>query len=605
MFRRLGQKEVRVIFIASLIMGGIIYFALNSSAATNVTHKFSIKTTPVETGKYGGKVIDYDSTPGSCLNCPGDCTCTLSYSTTPAKYKGTTNAGYRFVGWEASPSVRDGYDYVGSSHYPIFGVSRTKSWTFSANYIKRITHKFAVVGTGRVSGTGITCGNGGTDCSEVFDYVAGARSYTATPGSGYLFRGWDVNKDGKADNSSASISYASTVNVDINAIFEKPIPKPTCKLSASYTTITKGNGTSLSWSTTTATYVTLRQPSGNSSIAASGKKTVWPTATYTYTLTATNSSGTANCYSKITVRPKPTSGGTTPTPKPAPKPAPTPDTTSPSMPANLSANFSTKSNSIIIKWDVSVDNTKVTGYQLQRRVKGEPNWMDLATPVSNSYEDFAFEAKKPYDYQVRAYDAAGNYSEWSALAVVNSGEWVANMTAAGGTLESEDKKISVDFPAGAVAQDIFISITKINNSEAKVANNQKLVSDVFDIRAKNANGEEIANFDSQVFLRFRISPEMTKGINSDTIKVFYSKDGISEPLRTILSSNKSLAETQTNHFSVYYVTADKSNGLMVFFQILFFILMIVALGWGGYWGFKRYQIGQYQKEHSEDYIYKH
>ena len=65
-----------------------------------------------------------------------------------------------------------------------------------------------------------------------------------------------------------------------------PVP-PTATLGAAPTSITTGQSSVLTWSTTNATTVSINQ--GIGTVAASGTRSVSPTATTTYTLTATNS----------------------------------------------------------------------------------------------------------------------------------------------------------------------------------------------------------------------------------------------------------------------------------------------------------------------------
>src|SRR5580765_5049691 len=72
---------------------------------------------------------------------------------------------------------------------------------------------------------------------------------------------------------------------------------PTATLSAAPASITSGQSATLTWSTTNATTVSLNQ--GIGTVAASGTRSVSPTATTTYTLTATNSVGTATATATV------------------------------------------------------------------------------------------------------------------------------------------------------------------------------------------------------------------------------------------------------------------------------------------------------------------
>lgn len=75
---------------------------------------------------------------------------------------------------------------------------------------------------------------------------------------------------------------------------------PTAALSASPTAITTGQSATLAWSTANAATVSIDQ--GIGTVAASGSRTVTPTATTTYVLTATNSAGqTTTASATVTV----------------------------------------------------------------------------------------------------------------------------------------------------------------------------------------------------------------------------------------------------------------------------------------------------------------
>jgi hypothetical protein len=83
--------------------------------------------------------------------------------------------------------------------------------------------------------------------------------------------------------------------------FAAPIPPPTCSLSGSPLTITLGDSSTLSW-TTTGTPDTATIDNGVGSVDPSGGSvSVSPTETTTYILTVTNGSGSSTCQVTITV----------------------------------------------------------------------------------------------------------------------------------------------------------------------------------------------------------------------------------------------------------------------------------------------------------------
>ena len=88
-----------------------------------------------------------------------------------------------------------------------------------------------------------------------------------------------------------------------------PPAKPTATISANPTTIEKGKSSTLTWSTTNATNVSIDQGIGD--VSTSGSRSVSPSSSTTYVLTAKGEGGTDTASARVTV--------TTPPPPPPPK----------------------------------------------------------------------------------------------------------------------------------------------------------------------------------------------------------------------------------------------------------------------------------------------
>ena len=93
-----------------------------------------------------------------------------------------------------------------------------------------------------------------------------------------------------------------------------------------------------------------------------------------------------------------------------------PDTQPPTVPGNLVAT-SASSSQINLSWTASTDNVAVTGYLLERcQGAGCTSFAQIATPIGTSYSDTGLLASTSYTYRVRATDATGNLSGYSAPA---------------------------------------------------------------------------------------------------------------------------------------------------------------------------------------------
>ena len=90
----------------------------------------------------------------------------------------------------------------------------------------------------------------------------------------------------------------------------------------------------------------------------------------------------------------------------------TKDTTPPSIPTGFDCNGGENYEPVYIYWNPSTDNVAVTGYELQRRTDFNGIWSTKYIGPDTYYYDF-----NNYDilyyYRVRAFDAAGNYSDYT------------------------------------------------------------------------------------------------------------------------------------------------------------------------------------------------
>jgi uncharacterized protein (TIGR03437 family) len=96
-------------------------------------------------------------------------------------------------------------------------------------------------------------------------------------------------------------------------------------------------------------------------------------------------------------------------------PAPVPDTEAPTTPGGLSAS-SLSSVKINLVWSASTDNVGVTGYWIERcQGTGCNTFTQIGSTSGTTYVDSGLTAGTEYRYQIRAVDAAGNLSGYSAV----------------------------------------------------------------------------------------------------------------------------------------------------------------------------------------------
>lgn len=210
----------------------------------------------------------------------------------------------------------------------------------------------------------------------------------------YRLRACDTSKNCSAWASTT----ATTANDPANDVDNQAPSKPTglAKSGATATSIT------LSWSASTdnvgVTGYEVRR--GGSSIGVTNAATrtftennLSANTEYSYTVRARDAAGNWSSESSaLVIRTSTVS-----------------DTQAPTVPGGLSKTGSS-ANSISLSWSASTDNLGVTGYEVFRGA----NSVGTTNALTLSFTDTGLAASTNYSYQVRARDAAGNWSAKSS-----------------------------------------------------------------------------------------------------------------------------------------------------------------------------------------------
>jgi chitodextrinase len=96
------------------------------------------------------------------------------------------------------------------------------------------------------------------------------------------------------------------------------------------------------------------------------------------------------------------------------------DTTVPTAPTGVVAS-GVSTNQVNVSWTASTDSVGVTGYLVERsQGSGSTTFTQVSTPSGTNYTDTGLQAGTVYNYRVRATDAAGNLSGYSAVATATT-----------------------------------------------------------------------------------------------------------------------------------------------------------------------------------------
>jgi glucose/arabinose dehydrogenase/PKD repeat protein len=141
----------------------------------------------------------------------------------------------------------------------------------------------------------------------------------------------------------------------------------------------------------------------------------------TSTTTSFSSTGlTANTNYRFRVRAADAAGNLSPYSAIVARQTLAPDTTRPTAPTGLSGT-GVSGTQINLAWTASTDNVGVTGYRVERcQGAACTNFAEVATPTGTTYSDPGRSPSTTYRYRVRAADAAGNLSTYSAIATATT-----------------------------------------------------------------------------------------------------------------------------------------------------------------------------------------
>ncbi|MDD4189427.1 MAG: S-layer homology domain-containing protein, partial [Eubacteriales bacterium] len=100
---------------------------------------------------------------------------------------------------------------------------------------------------------------------------------------------------------------------------------------------------------------------------------------------------------------------------------PGPDTQIPTTPEDMTAGLA-GSNSVVLNWTASEDDTGVTEYYIYRCSEDEDHFTKIGTTAANTYNDINLLYNTYYQYFVIAADAAMNISRNSDTAIISTGD---------------------------------------------------------------------------------------------------------------------------------------------------------------------------------------
>ncbi|GAB3257234.1 fibronectin type III domain-containing protein [Nocardioides dilutus] len=253
----------------------------------------------------------------------------------------------------------------------------------------------------------------GTSCTDFAQVGTPTGTAFTDPGlaasTEYRFR---VRAVDAAGNLSA---YSSIATVTTPAAADTTAPSPPTALSA---TAVSSSRIDLTWTPSTdnvgvagyrvercqGTSCTSFAQVGTPSAATYSDTGLLPATTYRFRVRAIDAAGNLSAYSSIATATTPAAG----------------DTTAPSAPTALSGTAISTSR-IDLTWTASTDNVEVTGYRVERcRGTNCTSFTQVGTPTAAAFSNTGLAANTNYRFRVRAVDAAGNLSAYSAIVTIRT-----------------------------------------------------------------------------------------------------------------------------------------------------------------------------------------
>lgn len=256
-------------------------------------------------------------------------------------------------------------------------------------------------------------------------------------------------------------------------------------------------------------------------------------------------------------------------------------------------------------------------YEIYRREnKDKAYWFTVGTSNTESYNDFYFAGSTAYVYKIKAC-VADSCSGFSDTASITTDSFVPNVT---GTeeqiIEDEKKTIAIRFPGQASAEPLLVVIDRVSLAGVSFPSGFVAMREGYRIRIKNKEGAEVREISSQAKITVKytqadltvLDSETKKRlgtVDENTITLFKVEDGKNVPAQSALSTSLKKVDTLTGTPGTYYLIGRKTATSQIVIRASLIALGVLALLGAGYFLYRRYVVSKEQKEHSEDYIYRH
>lgn len=364
----------------------------------------------------------------------------------------------------------------------------------------------------------------------------------------------------------------------------------------------------------------------------------------TYTLTCQGPGGTIGASVGVTVQSAPTPTPTpTPTPvpttQPAPAPTPTPspttstnsnppttvgqstpalqggglrkpqpitvqstqpDTIPPTAPLNFATTPGDQGVSIKLSWQSSTDNSGRVSYGVERSTD-QKQWQIISgNQDSTGFADSGVKFDTHYYYRVRAFDAAGNKSDY-AFAEASTSSFAGNATSSKEiVLNYQGDTIQAILPAGALTDSASCAIESLaENNVGPSVQGYVVVGGPFQILCKKADSSLVSSFNKPASIKWTLkTPKNVSGA-----PVYYGDETNWTKLRIASHNSKSHTDTFVLDKGTAFIAMGKLKHTPAILKVLGVVAGLLSVAGIIVWLlYRRYQ--KKQQSVYDDYMHK-
>jgi len=239
------------------------------------------------------------------------------------------------------------------------------------------------------------------------------------------------------------------------------------------------------------------------------------------------------------------------------------DVSAPTNPAGLTTSASPTFSNVQLSWNASTDNVAVTGYKLNRRVSGG-TWGTLVnSQLATTFNDASVSQSTAYQYQVFAFDMAGNQSASTILDVTTPAEPDSTAPVFSANLRTTATPTSTSIAVKWNAASDNVGVTGYRLMKSTNGATAVSIANATSLSFSDSSVNESSSYRYQVFAYDLAGNETASNFLNVTTPQLMSaaNDTFSTPFETVLNGNLSINDSVSlNSPSTWLLVSQAASG---------------------------------------------